>query len=448
MQECRVCGLLFLGGGACPSCGSQVSMDVSVDDIKMDDETIPGLDEIADAIGDASDYEEKSEVLPFGLGAKAEVIKSSLPFGVGSFTSEVNEVAIPFSDADHESDIDQHVTVELKIDEEESGKEFDDDYQEKQPQNEIQAQMPKEIISQSNDVSPSANPSDLIHDDTPIEVAKESKGETYDESQIPIRFAAHPITEIGNIPVDAEPLVADFVLAEGVPDMWKIDAAEVDMEAIYSQEDQIVEVSFDNELYSSDVQVTFDDFHHSPAEDSMASDDDSPELHPAKALPVESSGQPEITSMINAAFEHMASSSWMQAAQILSTASSNRQNDPAILNNLGLALLQSALEMDSKNDPMSSSQYEAAIMALRQGAKVDGNNNTILLNLSHALLVSGRAEKALRIINVLRTRENNNLEIENVLGACLIQLGRDEDAESVLRPFESDSIVAANLDLI
>ena len=87
-------------------------------------------------------------------------------------------------------------------------------------------------------------------------------------------------------------------------------------------------------------------------------------------------------------------------------------------------------------------------MALRQGAKVDGNNNTILLNLSHALLVSGRAEKALRIINVLRTRENNNLEIENVLGACLIQLGRDEDAESVLRPFESDSIVAANLDLI
>ena len=53
MQECRVCGLLFLGGGACPSCGSQVAMDITVDDIVMDDETIPGLEEIADAIGDA-----------------------------------------------------------------------------------------------------------------------------------------------------------------------------------------------------------------------------------------------------------------------------------------------------------------------------------------------------------------------------------------------------------
>ena len=46
--------LLFLGGGACPSCGSQVAMDITVDDIVMDDETIPGLEEIADAIGDAA----------------------------------------------------------------------------------------------------------------------------------------------------------------------------------------------------------------------------------------------------------------------------------------------------------------------------------------------------------------------------------------------------------
>ena len=76
---------------------------------------------------------------------------------------------------------------------------------------------------------------------------------------------------------------------------------------------------------------------------------------------------------------------------------------------------------------MSSSQYEAAIMALRQGAKVDSNNNTILLNLSHALLVSGRAEKALKVINVLRNYDANNLEVENALGACLIQLGREEE---------------------
>ena len=180
----------------------------------------------------------------------------------------------------------------------------------------------------------------------------------------------------------------------------------------------------------------------------MASDDDAPGLHPARALPVDSAGQPEITKMIDAAFEHMGNSAWMQAAQILSTASTNRQNDPSILNNLGLALLQSALEMDAQNDPMSSSQYEASIMALRQGAKIDSDNNTILLNLSHALLVSGRAEKALGVLNVLRSREQNNIEVENAFGACLIQLGRDDEAQSILQPYASDSVVSDNLALI
>ena len=34
---------------------------------------------------------DSSEVLPFGMGAKAEVMESSLPFGVGSYTSDINE---------------------------------------------------------------------------------------------------------------------------------------------------------------------------------------------------------------------------------------------------------------------------------------------------------------------------------------------------------------------
>ena len=152
--------------------------------------------------------------------------------------------------------------------------------------------------------------------------------------------------------------------------------------------------------------------------------------------------------MIENSFEYMANSSWMEAAQILSTVSTNRQNDPAVLNNLGLALLQSALEMDGQGDPMSSSQYEASIMALRQGAKLDSENNILLLNLSHALLVSGRAEKALGVIGVLRGRESSNVEVENVYGACLIQLGRDDEAQSVLAPFAGDTIVSGNLALI
>ena len=470
MQECRVCGLLFLGGGACPTCGSQVSMDISVDDIVMDDEAIPGLEEIADAIGDATLDDGKGEVLPFGLGAKAEVIESSLPFGVGSFTSDVNEVAIPFSESDIDSEstrkIEESVVVDSKSEDFEAptqvdglaksspvlglesiDKEFREspDYPSENESESI-PEIEPEIYADIDNNTPSSGDVEtpLTQESNEAEVLVDFTDQSL-ESQ-PSIVAEDESTDKND--TDTETKANGFGLAEAVPDMWKIDAAEVDMEAIYSQEEQIVEVSFDNELDSGDVQVTFDDFHHSPVEESMASDEDAPELHPAKALPVESSGQPEIANLVNTAFEHMANSSWMQAAQILSTASNNRPNDPAILNNLGLALLQSALEMDSKNDPMSSSQYEAAIMALRQGAKVDSNNNTILLNLSHALLVSGRAEKSLKVINVLRGRETKNVEVENVLGACLIQLGRDEEAQSILAPYASDSVVSGNLSLI
>ena len=249
-----------------------------------------------------------------------------------------------------------------------------------------------------------------------------------------------PVPEVIEDPLDA--------LSEDVPDMWRIDAAAVDMDEIYSQDEQIIEVSFDDDLDSGDVQVTFDDFHHTAVEDSMASDDDAPSLHPAKALPVDTVGEPDLELMIQTSFNHMGDSSWIQAAQVLSSASTNRQNDPSILNNLGLALLQSALEMDNKGDPMSSSQYEASIMALRQGAKVDSENNTLLLNLAHALLVSGRAEKALGVLNVLRARDSTNVEVENALGAGLIQLGRFEEARSVLSPYAEDTVVLANLELI
>jgi len=123
-------------------------------------------------------------------------------------------------------------------------------------------------------------------------------------------------------------------------------------------------------------------------------------------------------------------------------------NDPAILNNMGLAILQQSLEMDSAGDAMASSQYESAIMALRQAAKLDATNNTILLNLAHTLLVSGRTEKALKVVEVLCFRDLGNVEAENVRGACLIQLGRSEEAKDVLSPYSDDSLVAANLNRI
>ena len=398
----------------------------------MDDESIPGLDDVAEAIGSQSEGEDESEVLPFGMGAKAEILESSLPFGVGSFTDEIEEVAIPISDEDYDVEVDD----EIDIVEDDVPDVFDEEIKE--------LPLPEIVIEES-----------IVDLEIPSIIEEENLPEPVIEKEV-VRLVAKeeltPEATSQTIEEEDEKIVyvesSPDVLSEDVPDMWRIDAAAVDMDEIYSQDEQIIEVSFDDDLEDSDVQVSFDEFHHSPIEDSMISDDDAPELHPARALAVDASGQPEIAQMIENSFEYMANSSWMEAAQILSTVSTNRQNDPAVLNNLGLALLQSALEMDGQGDPMSSSQYEASIMALRQGAKLDSENNILLLNLSHALLVSGRAEKALGVIGVLRGRESSNVEVENVYGACLIQLGRDDEAQSVLAPFAGDTIVSGNLALI
>ena len=454
MQECKVCGLLFLGGGACPTCGSQVATDIDTDDIVMDDENIPGLDEIAEAIGDDIS-EDSSEVLPFGMGAKAEVMESSLPFGVGSYTSDIDEPSMD----EEETSLDESTVDSDSISEPMRAQSFESLMVENTPEDDVVDEETEiggieTVESEINieyDAGISEAPEITTDEPQPLIGSQMTDQAPITEPDEPTDFES-PTEAPPQFPETNEAIVESEIeysesIVNDIPDMWRIDAAEVDMEAIYAQEEQVVEVSFD-ENTNDDVMVTFDDFHHSPVEESMASDDDAPELHPAKALAVDSAGQPEIASMVESSFEAMANSSWMQAAQILSTASNNRQNDPAILNNLGLALLQSALEMDSLNDPMSESQYEAAIMALRQGAKIDSQNNTILLNLSHALLVSGRAEKALKVINVLRSRLTGDIEVENVFGACLIQLGRDEEAESILRPYSSDAVVRANLDLI
>jgi hypothetical protein len=444
MQECRVCELLFLGGGSCPSCGSQVATDISVEDISMDDDSIPGLDDVAEAIGSDEEHEsEDGQILPFGMGAKAEVLESSLPFGVGSVGGVVHEISIPDSDEELEVLDSAMDEVELEVQPEvEANIDLSSDI-------DFTAPVPS-VENEASVVNLLDGEPELV--DTNLEsTLVEDSAENFIMESVDITGELEVVQPIEEVTTSSEPIAFEEsldTLVEEAPEMWRIDAAVVDMDEIYAQDEQIIEVNFDDDLDSTNVEVNFDDFHHSAVEDSIASSEESPELHPARALPVDASGQPEIAEMVQNAFTHMSNSSWVEAAQILSTASANRQNDSAILNNLGLALLQSALEMDGGGDSMATSQYEAAIMALRQGAKIDAVNDTILLNLAHALLVSGRAEKALGVVTVLRQRSESNIEVDNTLGACLIQLERKDEAKIILTPYSEDAIVSANLALV
>jgi len=408
MQECKVCQMLFLGGGSCPSCGSQVSVDLS--DIKsenLDDDGIPGLDIVAVELGSEDEGSQSGEVLPFGMGAKAEVLDSHLPFGVGSMleSSSMNEPEMQdeqsLDDGPVESKSEPEIEVESVTDAEE------------------------EIIE-----SP----------EVPIRIEASIVPEE------PIQTIVESIPEI-ELP---EPIVNVEKSSNNVdvPDIWRIDAAEVNMEEIYAETEKIVEVSYGDELEMDEIHVQFDELHYEADGSTIFSIDDSPELHPARAMEVNTAGDMALEKLIDSAFGHMGSNSWLQAAQVLQGASAMSPNDPAILNNMGLAILQQSLEMDSAGDAMASSQYESAIMALRQAAKQDATDNTILLNLAHALLVSGRTEKALKVVEVLCFRDLGNVEAENVRGACLIQMGRSEEAKEVLSPYSDDSLVAANLNRI
>lgn len=99
MFECSVCGLHFISGASCPSCGSTVAKDLEHgEELPSDDShSMPGLDELADSIGDEPFEDEtpqtieSTSTLPFGMGAESSVSASSLPFGIGSNVSELDD---------------------------------------------------------------------------------------------------------------------------------------------------------------------------------------------------------------------------------------------------------------------------------------------------------------------------------------------------------------------
>ena len=401
MQECGVCGLLFLGNEGCPSCGSQIATRVLIDSTGIDEgEIIPGLEEAVEAIGPGVDVSKPKpqHSLPFGMGAQVEVIESNLPFGVGSMTSKIEKL------------VDDSISTEI-IQEE-------------------PVPIIEEIIQEVHD--------EPVPEEEPIKYVELP----------PVKVEEIPV-EIQNVPPMEEEIEIHSKPLEEIPNMWKIEAAPVDFDQIYSQEEEVVEVTFADEYSTDDVMVEFDDFHHESTEPSVFQIEEStPKLHPARALVVDFAGDTDLETRVRSSFEHMSDGSWMQAAQELSAANRANPNDPPLLNNLGLALLQNALEMDSDNDPLADTQYEAAIMSLRQAAKIDTSSDVILTNLAHALLVSGRTEKALGVIKVVAARNPENPESANIQGSCFLQMGQIDDAKRIFSAYANDEYCSSNLALI
>jgi Flp pilus assembly protein TadD len=439
MFECSICGLLSLNAISCPACGSQNLIDLSVSDSHNEDlpTEIPGLDDAAESwheLEGSTDENSGSSTqtqlsnkpnsdgnLPFGFSGESNVKVSRLPFGIGSHAD-----GIPF---------DSQTTVRNDAN----------------------------IISDEEPLNEISNLPVSTDHKTSLDETEFDEPEEYNMAmaEVVIQRPAMPriqpliepnVADIASLDVD---LPTEFE-AQGsssldeIPNEWRISASAANMEEIYANKNEDVEVVHH---YEEDV-VVFDheQTNHVQSLPSVIIEDHdvlSLELHPARALDVDLSNNPECRDDLDSGYFAIAKNSWAEAAIKFQKIASRMPGDSSVYNNYGLALLQRAIEMAKDGDEsiqiMASSQFESAILALREAAKSAPGESTILLNLAHALLVSGRSEKAMKIIQVHNSKHPNSVEGANLEAAALVSLGQSVNAKAKLTKFKGDSIVDENL---
>jgi len=121
-----------------------------------------------------------------------------------------------------------------------------------------------------------------------------------------------------------------------------------------------------------------------------------------------------------------------------------------VFNNYGLSLLQRALTMAKSPDfeiqNLAMTQFESSILALREAAKSSPTDAVILLNLAHALLVSGRSEKAIGLIQMHDQTHPQTTVSGNLHAAALVSMGESGAAKALLQRLPQDDVVQKNLD--
>ena len=435
MFECSICGLLSLNAISCPACGSQNLIDLSKSDSQADDlpTEIPGLDEATESWYELEGLDEESNdsssnstnpatddgSLPFGFSGESNIQVSRLPFGIGSHAD-----GIPFEN----QPIKNHNQA---------------------PQENKNATNASEIHNESDHKMSNSQPEITQSDDIPQPMAEV----VLQRPNVP-RIQPLVETNVDELSNQDDNLPSQFEAPsnnlDDIPDEWRISASDVNMEEIYATKNEIIEVVHQ---YEEDV-VVFDHQETNPVQSlqSMAteySDVLSHELHPARALDVDLSSNPECREDLDLGYFAIAKNSWSEAAIKFQKIASRMPGDSSVYNNYGLALLQRAIEMAKDNDEsiqvMASSQFESAILALREAAKSAPDESTILLNLAHALLVSGRSEKAMKIIEVHNNKHPNSIEGANLEAAALVSLGQSVNAKAKLTKFKGDSIIDENL---
>ena len=409
MNECAVCGILYLAGPSCPACGSQLrAQDQSFSDSDAAIPTeVPGLDDAAQAWYDLEGIEAPEEVeedstssLPFGFGGESQTHLSRLPFGIGSHPE-----GIPFAISEEESEPPEGDSNSVES---------------------VKESLEKPVI-------PSSEIPETLAEAPDLPLAEE---------------IAPPVSS--PIRVTAIPIVEPSVDTSDLPDEWSIESFG-GSDQIFTAEEDVVEVVF-SDLEDTIVHVEHDDDNYPQVDrDSFYSEQSLQpfDLHPAKALMVDVGNDSESRGLLESGFTSIGQGDWRSAARSFQQIVARYPQDAGAMNNYGIALLQVASSMQHSNDPIevanSATQFEAAILSLREAVRTNSSQPETIYNLSQALLLSGREEKALALLDMAGTESQSQSNFTNLRAAILAQLGRYDEAKRLLMPLQEDRLVSNNL---
>lgn len=416
MNECGVCGILYLAGGSCPACGSQIqkrSEDFQDAEMVLPTE-VPGLDEAADAWYDLEGIERPAEEkepeptssLPFGFGGESMTNVSRLPFGIGSHRD-----GIPFD-------------VE--------------------PSNETEQVPPKKTIEamveiqEHQDISVVTPEIEDVEETVPIPSLPELNSANVESTP----------NEVAPIRITAIPLVEATPVEENNPD---IPVDETIQYEFFAEEDDVIEVVF-SDLEDTVVHVDHGavDSFEQPEVVEYAEKAFSPfDLHPARAMTVQASSNEELKSLVEGGFMSIGRGDWRGAARSFQRVLSSVPQDVGAMNNYGISLLQVATSMQESADPVdvsnAATQFEAAILSLREAVRAQPDGSEPLYNLTQALLLSGREEKALGLMEMASEEDKSQPHFVNLHAAILAQLGQYGEAKSMLASIQGEPLVSQNL---
>tara|TARA_X000001036_G_C20609708_1_gene778480 strand:- start:201 stop:1367 length:1167 start_codon:yes stop_codon:yes gene_type:complete len=378
---------------------------------------VPGLDDAAQAWYDLEGIEAPEEVeedstssLPFGFGGESQTHLSRLPFGIGSHPE-----GIPFAISEEEYQTSQG----------------DFDSQEVPSPSTISEDEIKEPVAEAINASP----------EIPETIAEAPDLPTIEEVPPPV---SSPMR------ITAIPIVEASVDTSDLPDEWSIESFG-GSDQIFTAEEDVVEVVF-SDLEDTIVHVEHDDDNYPQVDsDSVYSEQSLQpfDLHPAQALMVDVGSDSESRALLESGFTSIGQGDWRSAARSFQQVVARYPQDAGAMNNYGIALLQVASSMQHSNDPIevanSATQFEAAILSLREAVRTNSSQPETIYNLSQALLLSGREEKALALLDMAGDESQSESNFTNLRAAILAQLGRYDEAKRLLIPLQEDRLVSSNL---